>query len=337
MDAAGNAASGKPAVVALPPPAREVLERIVRLACRTLDLASATVLVRWEADGELVPVGDHRAPGAGPEASLTGPTLERALADGTAAAGPLRAAAPIAWGGVVRGALAGVVAGGTRRFGRADLDALSELAELAGATLEEAERRARLEEVVDAGVAALVRAVDMRDDYTGRHSESVAELARAVGERLGIAGSDLWLLGLAARLHDVGKIGVPDAVLNKPGPLDSAEWALMREHAATGAEMIARVPGLGAVAPLVRAHHERWDGGGYPDGIAGEKIPIASRVIAACDAFQAMVAVRPYRPALSLDEAVCELTAGSGSQFDPAVVAALRHGTATAPPRLAAR
>jgi HD-GYP domain-containing protein (c-di-GMP phosphodiesterase class II) len=125
-------------------------------------------------------------------------------------------------------------------------------------------------------------------------------------------------------LHDVGKIGVPDAILNKPGPLDSAEWELMRRHPEMGAETVSRLPGLGAVAPLVRSHHERWDGDGYPDRLGGQEIPLASRVICACDAFVAMTSDRPYRPALDVDQALAELVAGAGSQFDPRVVDALR-------------
>jgi HD-GYP domain-containing protein (c-di-GMP phosphodiesterase class II) len=136
---------------------------------------------------------------------------------------------------------------------------------------------------------------------------------------------EVTLLDCAARLHDVGKLAVPDAILQKPGPLDEDEWKVMRKHPDMGAEMVARVPGLEELAELVRAHHERWDGSGYPQGLAGERIPLASRVISACDAFEAMLSNRPYRAPLTADEALAELTAGSGSQFDPAVVAAIRH------------
>ena len=178
--------------------------------------------------------------------------------------------------------------------------------------------------VAEQVAAALVRAVDMRDGYTGRHCESVADLARRIGSRLRMRGPDLRALELAACLHDVGKIGVPDAILNKPGPLDDLECERMRRHAVLGAEMLADVPGLEGVARLVRWHHERWDGRGYPDGLAGDEIPLACRVVAACDALHAMTVDRPYRPALAFEEALAELIAESGSQFDPDVVAAVR-------------
>jgi HD-GYP domain-containing protein (c-di-GMP phosphodiesterase class II) len=134
----------------------------------------------------------------------------------------------------------------------------------------------------------------------------------------------LRALELAARLHDLGKLGVPDAILHKPGPLDEDEWKHMRGHSAIGAEMLAGVQGPEPIAPLVRWHHERWDGRGYPDGLAGEDIPIECRVVCACDAFHAMSAERPYRAALEVDAALAELAAGAGAQFDPTVVEAVR-------------
>ena len=232
----------------------------------------------------------------------------------------------------MRGVLAAAGGESGEPFGQADLDGLGELAELTSAALEESERRERLEGIVEAGVEALLHAIDMRDDYPGQHSESVGHLARKVGQRLGMKGAELWLLELAGRLHDVGKIGVPDAILNKPGPLEAHEWEVMRRHAELGAEMIAKVPGLEPVAPLVRSHHERWDGSGYPDGLAREEIPLASRVIAACDCFHAMTAARPYRPALGTAVALAELVGGAGTHFDPAVVAALQSASPAAVP-----
>jgi HD-GYP domain-containing protein (c-di-GMP phosphodiesterase class II) len=172
--------------------------------------------------------------------------------------------------------------------------------------------------------------VDMRDTYTGRHSAQVSVLARRVGERIGMSAREVELLVYAARLHDVGKLAVPDAILQKPGPLDEFEWAVMRRHPEWGAEMVAGVPGLERLSELVVAHHERWDGDGYPSGIGGEDIPLASRVIAACDAFEAMVSHRPYRAPLDLREAMDELKAGAGSQFDPMVVVAVEIELAAA-------
>jgi putative nucleotidyltransferase with HDIG domain len=178
-------------------------------------------------------------------------------------------------------------------------------------------------------VTQLVRAIDMRDAYTGRHSEAVGELARRVGMRLGLDRDDLWLLEQAARLHDIGKVGVPDAILNKPGPLEQSEWEVVRRHAEFGAEIVARVRGFEPVARFVRAHHERWDGAGYPDGLSAGEIPLASRIIAACDAFHAMTTDRPYRAALSPVEALDELDLCAGTQFDPGVVSAIRSEMVT--------
>jgi HD-GYP domain-containing protein (c-di-GMP phosphodiesterase class II) len=178
-------------------------------------------------------------------------------------------------------------------------------------------------EAVERIADALVRAVDLRDDYTGRHSQSVGELATRVGARLGLRGMQLRLLSLAARLHDVGKLAVPDAILHKPGPLSEDEWLRMRRHSGVGADMLLDVPGLEPVAPLVRWHHERPDGRGYPDGIAGDDIPVISRIVGVCDALEAMSVERPYRPALPAEAALAELREGSGSQFDPEVVAAV--------------
>jgi HD-GYP domain-containing protein (c-di-GMP phosphodiesterase class II) len=234
----------------------------------------------------------------------------------------LGAAAPLVVAGELRGVLAVVGTAPGRPFSGEQLELLAELAEFAAASLEEHGLRARAEAILTAGVDVLARAVDMRDNYTGTHSAQVGELARRVGERLGIPAHELGLLECAARLHDVGKLGVPDTILQKPGPLDETEWAVMRRHPEWGAEMLASVPGLERLGELVGSHHERWDGLGYPNGLAGEAIPLASRVISVCDAFEAMVATRPYRESLSVSGALAELEACAGSQFDPDVVAA---------------
>ena len=232
-------------------------------------------------------------------------------------------AAPIAWEGRVRGAVAAKLTNGGHRFGHRELEILCQLAELAAAALQHSEQRDRLEPIVEAGVEALAAAIDMRDGYTSEHSAEVVELARRVGRGLSLEPAALVELECAARLHDVGKIGVPDEILRKPGPLDESEWKTIRRHPERGAEVLARIPGLEAVATIVRFHHERWDGGGYPDGLAGDSIPLASRVISACDAFRAMTSDRPYRRAMQRELALEELEEHAGSQFDPYVVDAL--------------
>ncbi|HWF74330.1 MAG TPA: HD domain-containing phosphohydrolase [Solirubrobacteraceae bacterium] len=172
-------------------------------------------------------------------------------------------------------------------------------------------------------VVALTSALDARDEYTGRHSAETSELAVRVGERLGMSDGEQEVLAQIAVLHDVGKLGVPTDVLLKQGPLDRSEQALMREHPVIGERILSGIDGLSEVARAVRCEHERWDGHGYPDGLAGEQIPLAARVVFACDAWHAMTSDRPYRPAMPHAEALEELRRGAGTQFDPRVAKAL--------------
>jgi hypothetical protein len=184
----------------------------------------------------------------------------------------------------------------------------------------EAERR-RLE-VRATGMGALLAALVARDGYTGAHSEAVVGHAVAVARRMGLPEEGVADVGQVALLHDIGKIGVGDAILNKPGPLNDAEWEIMRMHPAIGEEIIASTKGLSHLAPAIRADHERWDGGGYPDGLSGEEIPIASRIVLVCDAFHAITSDRPYRKALGVEAALGELRKNAGAQFCPRTVEA---------------
>jgi HD-GYP domain-containing protein (c-di-GMP phosphodiesterase class II) len=153
-------------------------------------------------------------------------------------------------------------------------------------------------------------------------AERIGELAVRVARRLGVPDEELDIVGRAAQLHCVGKVGIPDTILNKPGPLTREEWEYMRQHTIVGERLLSASPPLRPVAVLVRARHERWDGRGYPDRLAGEAIPLGSRIVAVCDAYGAMTSERPYRPALSHEDACRELHASAGSQFDPTVVQA---------------
>jgi two-component system, cell cycle response regulator len=152
------------------------------------------------------------------------------------------------------------------------------------------------------------------------HVQGVADLSAAVGRRLGLNSEDLEELIIAAQLHDVGKIAIPDAILQKPGPLDEAEWTLIRQHTVIGQRILGAVPALHGVGTIVRATHERWDGAGYVDGLAGQAIPLAARIIAVCDTFGAMTSDRPYGGAVSVEDAFTELRRCAGTQFDPDVV-----------------
>jgi diguanylate cyclase (GGDEF)-like protein len=162
-----------------------------------------------------------------------------------------------------------------------------------------------------------------RDRYTGDHSEAVVKLTVRVAEALALNPDEVARVETAALLHDVGKVGIPDSILHKDGPLDDNEWVLMKEHPVIGERILRAIPGLGGVARIVRHEHERWDGDGYPDGISGDQIPIGSRIILACDAYHAMTSDRPYRKAMSHGEALKDLRKNAGTQFDPQVVEAL--------------
>jgi putative nucleotidyltransferase with HDIG domain len=172
-------------------------------------------------------------------------------------------------------------------------------------------------------LAALTGAVEAKDDKTALHGNDVAELAERIATRLGLSVTEARDIRYAALLHDVGKIAVPSEILLKPAALTEEEWKVMRSHAEIGAELVSRIDAFAHIAGAVRHHHERIDGKGYPDGLRGEKIPLAARIIAACDTFDAITSDRPYRRARSVEEARAELTGVAGSQLDPAVVEAL--------------
>lgn len=217
------------------------------------------------------------------------------------------------------------------RRGRALREQLDGLVVLAAEALRAAEAERDLAVTLDASVQSLAALLDLRDGYTGQHSSTVVRLCEEVGRRVGVAGAELEHLRIAAHLHDLGKIGVPDQILHKPGPLDDAEWSIMREHPVWGARALEQIPGFRAASLAVRHHHERWDGKGYPDGLAGERIPIGARVIAVCDAYEAMTSTRPYRPALAAQLARERIIAGTGTQFDPAAAWGLLGALAASP------
>ncbi|MFN8517993.1 MAG: HD-GYP domain-containing protein [Chloroflexota bacterium] len=172
-------------------------------------------------------------------------------------------------------------------------------------------------------VRALASAIDARDPSTKRHSEHVSGIAVEIGQEMGVSEPDLEILEWGGLFHDIGKIGIPDAVLLKPGRLDREERIEMNRHPVKGAEILANADRLRAVVPLVRFHHEWYNGSGYPDRLIGDEIPLLARILAVADAFEAMTAVRPYQPRpKSLEQAIEELRKCAGTQFDPRVVAA---------------
>ena len=192
------------------------------------------------------------------------------------------------------------------------------------------ERRARLEQLIELndayrGTALLLGDVVEADDaYTGEHCKDVVQLALGVARVLGLDAERQRLVEFGALLHDIGKIAVPKEIVNKPGELDPGEWEIIKTHTVEGQRMLDRVGGfMGSVGRIVRCHHERWDGGGYPDSLCGADIPLEARIISCCDAYNAMTTDRSYRRAMPYATALAELVKHSGAQFDPAVVEAL--------------
>ncbi len=261
------------------------------------------------------------------EPELIGPTLrvagtrESEAAGDAVSPGECAALAPLIVGGRIGGVLHLSREGG-RPFTDQEFTIVRILAEQAAVAMRNAELRARNRDLYLAGVRALTSAVDAKDPYTRGHSERVSRLAGRLGAALGLDDHAVETVALAGLLHDIGKIGVPDAILQKPGKLDEAEQAVMMRHAELGAEILAGAgtDSLLPLAPLVRHHHEWFNGAGYPDGLAGADIPLGAGAIAVADAFDTMVTDRPYRRRSTPDAAVAELRRCAGTQFDPWVV-----------------
>jgi ribonuclease P protein subunit RPR2 len=215
------------------------------------------------------------------------------------------------------------------RLERAEREAAAHQRQLEryAADLRESYRRERaraqqLRRSYKATVRALSNAVEARDAYTGKHAERVAAYGLAIARAAGIDVSDEPQMEFGFLLHDIGKVGVPDAILFKPAPLSTDEFSCIASHAEIGSQILRHVDFLDEATLIVRHHHERWDGSGYPDGLKGEQIPLAARVFAIADTLDALTTDRPYRTAVGFEQARMEILRGSGTQFDPAVVAA---------------
>jgi putative nucleotidyltransferase with HDIG domain len=213
------------------------------------------------------------------------------------------------------------------------------LAELAaaqiGGLLAAFEHEERAQRLYRETLASLSNALEVKDAVTSQHTEEVVRLAVAVAAELDLELDAVQSVELGAVLHDIGKVRVPEAILNKPGPLTDEEWEVMRTHPEVGEQILRPIQSLQAILPIVHHHHERWDGTGYPDRLAGRAIPLGARIVAVCDAYRAMTENRPYRAALPEAEARNELEQGAGAQFDPDCVEAFmraldrRDGAAT--------
>jgi putative nucleotidyltransferase with HDIG domain len=293
-----------------------VLERLAEHARTVLGFESAWILVS--------PPGLSGPPAAVAGAGTDPDLIGRGMVTSAATAASLSAAsATVHVGGQERGTICLAGAQDDRRLEQRERDLLGAVAELVGDMLgHHADHRLSLGDS-EPEIRALVKALAAADGATYRHSLEVAATARAVAARLDLSAADLVEVELAALVHDVGKLRVPASVLHKPGRLNPQERRLMRNHPEWGAEMVARVPGLEAVALIVRLHHERPDGGGYPYGLSGDQIPMASRIVSACGAYGVMTKRWPHRDAIEIDAALSELRQHAGTQFDPDVVEAL--------------
>jgi putative nucleotidyltransferase with HDIG domain len=201
------------------------------------------------------------------------------------------------------------------------------LAELAathiGALLAGFEHEEQAQRLYRETLASLSNALEAKDAITSQHTEEVVRLAVGVAAELELDLEAVRGIELGAALHDIGKVRVPESILNKPGPLTDEEWAVMKTHPEIGEHILRPIQSLRNILPVVRHHHERWDGTGYPDGLSGRAIPLGARIVAVCDAYRAMTENRPYRAALSASETRAELEAGAGTQFDEDCVKAL--------------
>jgi diguanylate cyclase (GGDEF)-like protein/putative nucleotidyltransferase with HDIG domain len=265
-----------------------------------------------EAQGDDAAAGETRASvGAGPTSQVV------------LSGEPFRTPAEVHLPMKSRGKLVGVLACGTDApnvLDDEDVAVLQTLANLVATAFENVSALARMRELYLASVRALAAAVDARDPYTRSHSARVAALSRGIAEEMELSVDQVRRIQLGALLHDIGKIGVPDAILNKPGALSPDEWVMMRSHSMLGASIVNAVEPLRDLVPIVRSHHERYDGEGYPDQLGGDLVPIEAYVVAAADAFEVIVSRRAYKPAQSVEHACAELLRCRGTQFHPAVV-----------------
>jgi putative nucleotidyltransferase with HDIG domain len=211
------------------------------------------------------------------------------------------------------------------KFTDADLELLAALGNQAGVALHRVRLMGDLERLLIDAIRAIAATIDAKDGYTHRHSERVAALSRRIAIEIGLNADEQQTAQLAALLHDVGKIAVPDSILNKAERLTPEEFDEMKQHPVHGARILANIqsPSVTAVLPGVKYHHERWDGGGYPDGLRGDRIPLLGRLLGVADFFDALTSARAYRPAISADEAIDLIRKGSGTHFDPRIADAV--------------
>ena len=299
--------------------ASECLHNLAQLAQATLSALRVGVMVGKEGGlGTVAYAGDGLS-----DAMLCEPSVSRLVEKVARDKRPLlggggrTACAPLACGGELIGVLAAQRPASASAFSEDELDLLCALGHQVAVVVENKKLYDDLRGLYVGTMAALAAAIDAKSCYTRLHSEIVTKLAMETAELLDLDDRDNKTLEAACQLHDIGKIAVPDAVLAKPGPLTPEEWEQIRLHPVRGHEILASSGFLDEIASLVRSHHERFDGKGYPDGLSGSEIPFLARLICIADAFEAMTAQRPYKKPFTFDEAVAEVMRVSGTQFDP--------------------
>jgi len=213
--------------------------------------------------------------------------------------------------------------GKSEAFLKCDLELLLAIGKQAGLAVQRAQLSDQLRQMLRGAVRALAAAIEAKDDYTQGHSERVTAYALEIGKGMRLDADQIRTLELAGFLHDVGKIGVPEAILRKAGPLTEAEYQIVKEHSRIGCGIVRNIEGAGEIAEVVLHHHERWDGKGYPDGLRQDEPSLLARILGAADAFDAMCSRRPYRDRLALEKVVRTVREGSGAQFDPRIAEAL--------------
>jgi putative nucleotidyltransferase with HDIG domain len=336
--------------LATAPDVAGVFESVMESILQTVDADRAALLLRdaGAADAELrVAVARTRGAGsAATEIAVSSTVTNDVLSNGVSmlienAAGDLRyqdaesivaqdirsiVCAPITSDGAVRGVIYVDKRALEHSFTEADMELLAHIGSQTGVALHRAELADQFQRLFLDTMRAMVATIDAKDGYTHRHSERVAMAAVALARELGRSDTDITTVKLSGLLHDIGKIGVPEAILNKPGPLTEAEHLEIRKHPEHGVRILAhiRVRGIEAILPGVRSHHEKWDGSGYPDGLAGEEIPWLGRLLAVADVLDALSSNRSYRGAYGVDRAVAMIVEDAGRHFDPVIANALQ-------------
>jgi putative nucleotidyltransferase with HDIG domain len=258
-----------------------------------------------------------------PELALSGEERKCALLEGVKSA----ALIPL----IVGGRVLGVISMGEERswerspFGPEKVELCQSIARQAAVAIENARLYEELQQSFIQTIATLAAAVEAKDPYTGGHSQSTMELAAVIARKMGLDDQEVELIRYACLLHDVGKIGISEQILGKPGPLDEEEWKIIRRHPALGANIVKRAALLQKLVPIILHHHEHYNGQGYPEGLRGENIPLKARILAVADAYQAMTSDRAYRQAMTVEQALATLRQGAGKQWDGKVVDVLHR------------